>query len=76
MPNRDIAIPATSARNERDVALDVPGRCYIRCFGADAHARVNQLNEEVKQGASWLRTAGRVSSVRNEGPNRANGRAL
>ena len=63
-------------RGPRDIAIDVPGACQVRCFGPDAFSRAARLFCEVEGGEDWPETAGLVKAVHSEGPNRANGRAL
>lgn len=81
MSTPDITV---TVRTVRDIAIDVPGACHVRCLGDDAFARAARLLVEVEEGADWPLTAGAVQRVRtgrrmpvhSEGPNRANGRAL
>lgn len=45
-------------RGPRDIAIDVPGACQVRCLGPDAFSRAARLFCEVEGGEDWPETAG------------------
>ena len=48
-------------RGPRDIAIDVPGACQVRCLGPDAFSRAARLFCEVEGGEDWPETAGLVT---------------